>query len=101
MLLKINKSAMAGMVESIEEYLRSCHCVIWVPLAYIIRKSITVQTYGEYPMYATPDNEMISRMLHLPPEKNELLPEKDVQRIQVHMTEYKIENRMVFDILDL
>ena len=78
-LLKINKSAMAGMVESIEEYLRSCHCVIWVPLAYIIRKSITVQTYGEYPMYATPDNEMIARMLHLPPDKNKLLSEKDAQ----------------------
>ena len=47
-------------------------------LTYIIRKSITVQTYGKYPMYATPDDEMITKMLHLPPDKNKLLSEKDV-----------------------
>ena len=45
-LLKINKSDMAGMMESIEKYIRS-HCgVVRAPLAYIIRKTITVQTYG-------------------------------------------------------
>ena len=48
-LPKINTSDMAGMIESIEEYLRSHHCVIKAPLAYIIRKTITVQTYGDYP----------------------------------------------------
>ena len=36
-------------------------------------------------------------MLHLPPDKNELLPEN--QSIQVCTVEYKIDNRMVFDIL--
>ena len=66
MLSKINKSEMAVMMEAIKEYLRSCHGVIWAPLASIIRKTIKVQTYGDYPMYATPDNEMIMRMLHLP-----------------------------------
>ena len=39
-------------------------------------------------------------MLHLPPEKNKLLSEKDVQRVQVCMEEYKIDNRMVYDVLD-
>ena len=62
-------------------------------LAYIIRMSITVQTYGEYPMYATTDDEMIARMLHLPPDKNKLLPEKDVQRVHIHMAGYRIDNR--------
>ena len=39
---------------------------------------------GDYPMYATPDDKMIARMLHLPPDKNKLLSEKDVERVQVH-----------------
>ena len=37
-----------------------------VPLAYIIRKNIIVQTHGDYTKYMTPDNEMIARMLSLP-----------------------------------
>ena len=78
-LLKINKSDMAGTMEAIKEYLRSCCGVIWAPLAYIIRKTIIVHTYGMYPMYATPDDKMITRMLHLPPEKNKLLCEKEAQ----------------------
>ena len=65
-----------------------------------IRKSITVQTYDKYPMYATPNDEMIARMLHLPPDKNSLLPEKDVQRVQVCMAKYKIDNRTVYEVLD-
>ena len=72
-LPKINKSDRAGMMEAIEEYLRSCHGVMRAPLAYIIRKTILVQTYGEYPKYATPDNEMIARILHLPPDKDKIL----------------------------
>ena len=43
---------------------------------------------------------MIARMLHLPPDMNKLLSEKDVQGVQVHMAEYKIDNRTVYDILD-
>ena len=51
--------------------------VIRAPLAYIIRKTILVQTYGDNPKYATPDNEMIARMLHLPQDKNKLLSKQD------------------------
>ena len=70
MLPKINKSDMAGTMEAIEEYLRLCCGVVRAPLAYVIRKTIAVQTYGDYPMYVTLDDEMISRMLHLPSDKN-------------------------------
>ena len=52
MLPKINKSDMVGTMEAIEEYLRSCQGVVWAPLAYIIRKTIKVQTYGDYHSYA-------------------------------------------------
>ena len=97
MLLKINKSDMAGTMEAIEEL---HHGVMQAPLAHVIRKTITMQTYGNYPMYATPDNKMITRMLHLSPEKNKFLPEKDAQTVQAHMPEYKIDNRTVNDILD-
>ena len=70
-LLTINKSDMAGMMESIEEYLRSSCCVvIMAPFAYIIRKAIIVQTYDKYPTHATSDNEMIGRMLHMPRDKS-------------------------------
>ena len=47
-LPKVNKVDMAGMMESIKEYFRSCYGVIRVPLTYIITKTITVQTYGDY-----------------------------------------------------
>ena len=67
------------------------------PSAYIIRKTITVQTYGDYTMHATPDDEMIAKMS---PDKNKLLLEKDAQRVQVHTAVYKIDNRTVYDILD-
>ena len=69
MLPKIYKSEMVGMVESIKEYLRTQYGVVRAPLSYIIRKTITVQTMGDYPMYATPDSKMIARMIHLPPNK--------------------------------
>ena len=72
---KINKSDMAGIIEVSKEYLISHQSVIRAPLTYIIEKTILVQTYGDYLNYATPDNEMIARMLHLPPEKNKLLLE--------------------------
>ena len=75
-LPKINKSDMAGMVEAIQEYLRLHGDVVRAPLAYVIRKTITVQTYGDYPMYVTPDDEMITRILHLPSDKNKVHNEK-------------------------
>ena len=67
MLPKVNKADIAGKMESIQEYLRSCHAVIRAPLAYVIRKTITVQVYGDYVKYVTLDDKMIARMLHLPP----------------------------------
>ena len=56
---------MAGTIRSIEEYLRSCHGIMRVPLAYVIRKTITVQTYGDYLKYVTTDEKVIARMLAL------------------------------------
>ena len=54
MLPKINKSDMAGTMESIKEYLRSLCGVIKAPLAYVIRKTITVQTMGDLPHVCYP-----------------------------------------------
>ena len=88
------------MMESIKEYLSACCGVIKAPLAYIIRKIITVQTNGDYPMYATPDDKMIAKMLHLPLSKNKLLLESSANKVQYHTAEYVIDNRMVYDILD-
>ena len=51
-------------------------------------------------MYATPDDQMIARMLHLPPDMNKLLLERDVHKVQDHTAEYVIDNRMVYDVLD-
>ena len=48
-LPKVNKADRAGTIESIKEYLRSCHGVIRAPLAYVIRKTILIQPYGDYP----------------------------------------------------
>ena len=59
MLPKVNKADMAGTMKSIEEYLQKRHDVVRAPLAYVIRKNIIVQVYGDYPQYASPDNTMI------------------------------------------
>ena len=87
---------MAEMMESIKEYLRAQHGVIKAPLAYVIRKTITVQTNGDCPMYATPDDKMIARVLHLPLNKNKLLLESGAHKV----AEYVIDNRTVYDVLD-
>ena len=70
------------------------------PLAYVTRKNIIVEMHGDYPQYVTLDDKMIIRMLHLPPEKNELLLEHDAQSERACTAEYKIDNRSVYDILD-
>ena len=49
MLPKVNKAEMTGMMESIKEYLRSHQGVMRVPIAYVIRNTIAVQIYGDYP----------------------------------------------------
>ena len=53
-LPKVNKVDMEGMMEFIEEYLISCHGVMRAHLAYIIRKTITVQIYHDYPKLKLP-----------------------------------------------
>ena len=60
MLPKVNKADMTGMMESIKECLRSHHGVVGAPLAHIIRKTIIVLTYDDYPKYETPDYKMIA-----------------------------------------
>ena len=72
MLPKVSKVDMAGIMESIKEYLRSCHGVITVPVAYIIRKTLAVDTYGDSSNYMIPHGKMINRILHLPIDKNKL-----------------------------
>ena len=55
---------MSGMMEFIEKYLGSSQFVVRVHLAYLIRKTITIQTYDDYPKYVAPDDEMIVGMFH-------------------------------------
>ena len=98
-LPKVNKADMAGTMESIKEYLRSYCGIIRATLAYIIRKTITVQTYGDYPTYATPDDEIIARILHQPPDKGRLHDEQSAPSVKGHTAEYNIENRSVYIIL--
>ena len=74
--------------------------VVRAPLGYIIRKIIIVQTYGDHPLYATPDVELIARMLHLPADKNTTYNKQSMHSVTQHKPEYKIDNRTVYDILD-
>ena len=71
-LPKVNKADVIGTMEAINEYLRLCHAIVRTPLAYIITKTIIVQTLGNYPKYITPDNEMIARMTHPPLDEKKL-----------------------------
>ena len=71
-----------------------------MPLAYIIRKTIVVKTYADYPKYATPDNEMIFRILHLTPDNNRLYDDKSAQSVKKQTAENKTDNRDVYDVLD-
>ena len=57
-------------MEAIKEYLKSRCGVETPPLAYIIRKTVTVRTYGNYPWYATSDDKMMTRMFHITIEQN-------------------------------
>ena len=86
---------MAGMIKAIKEYLRTCHGVIRASLAYVIRKTIVVQVHGEYISYATPDDKIITKMLHLPPDKNRLKLESSKK----HTQEYEIDSRTIYNII--
>ena len=66
-------------MEVIKEYLRSHWGVVKEPLTYVMRKTIIVHTYGDYSLYATHDDEMIARMLHLPTNKNTIYNKQSVQ----------------------
>ena len=72
MLPKDNKAEMTGMINAVEENLRLHHGVVRAPFVYVIRKMMIAQTYSEYLRYVTLDDEMISRMSHLFPNKNRL-----------------------------
>ena len=82
MLPKVSKVDMAGTMESIEQCFRSHHGVVKAPLANIIKKTIIVQIYHNYHKYATSDDEMINRMLHLSPDKNKLNYEQSAQSVK-------------------
>ena len=51
-------------------------------------------------MYATHDNEIIARMLHLHLSKNKLLLQSGAHKVQDHTAEHVIDNIMVYDVLD-
>ena len=52
-LPKVNKPGMTCTMEAIKEYLRLNCGVISSPLVYIIRMTIIVQIYGDFPRYMT------------------------------------------------
>ena len=54
---------------------------------------------GDYPIYATPEDKIIARMLHLTLNKNKLLLECSANKVQDHTAEYDIDNRAVYDAL--
>ena len=100
MMTKFNKTDVERMIEAIKEYFAS-HCVvIRVLLVYVIRKTIIIQIFSDYPKYATSDDEMIARMIHLPPDKSRLLLGHNISSVREQAAEYKINNRTVYDILD-
>ena len=70
-----------------------------ITLCGVVRRSL-VQTYGDYTKYASPDDEMIARMVHLPLEQNKLQNEKSAHWVKEWTAEYKINNRSIHDILD-
>ena len=57
-----------------------------------------VKTSCDYPKCATPD-DMIARMLHLPPDKNGLHNEQNAQSVRECMAEYNIDNKNFYDNL--
>ena len=59
-----------------------------------------VQTHGDYPEYATPDDEMIAMMLQLPLDKNKLHNKKSAQSVKEHTAEYMIDNKSICGTLD-
>ena len=69
-------------------------------MAYITRKTVNVQTYGDYPSYATTDDKTVTRLLHLLSNNNKVHNEQSALSVRGLMPEYKIDNRTVYDILD-
>ena len=99
-LSKVNKSDMAGMMETIQKYLRLCCGVVRALLKYVTRETIIGQIYGDYSKYATLDNKMIAMALHLSLDKNKLNNKKVLSQSRNIWPEYEIKNRSVYEILD-
>ena len=57
-------------------------------------------TFGDYSLYATPGDETMAKMLHLPSDKNKLLHKMDAQTVWEHRSEYEKNNKTVDDIVD-
>ena len=89
LLPKVNKTNMAGMIEAIKTYLSSCYGVKRMPLTYIIRKTIVIQTDITY-LQCT-----ITMMLHLPMEQNKLCSEEAASSRKQHKVAYRINNRAI------
>ena len=68
-------------------------------MACVVTKTVTVKSQSVYPSHATPDDEMINRMLHLPSDKNKIYNKQSVQSVIQHKPENEIDNRTVYDIL--
>ena len=43
---------------------------------------------------------MITKMVHLPQDKNRLYDEQSEQSVKEHTAEYEIDNRSIYDIMD-
>ena len=82
LLPNVNKADMAKIIEAIKKFLRLCVGAVKAPLAYITKETTIVHTYGDYPKYMTPDDKMIASVLHIPPEKNNLLLEHNVHSVK-------------------
>ena len=89
MLHRINKTDMPGMIKTIKEKLRSHQCVV--------KSSSSINHQENH----SPDNDMITRMSHLPPDENKLLLEHNIHSVKEHIEEYDVDNRTVYDRSDL
>lgn len=82
----INYSDWPKTMEGILEYLRACPGTTKIPLAYVVRDTITVSPHADDPAanYHTVQDEMIARAPHLGPGNNPL-------------PTYQADNRLVWE----
>ena len=96
---QVKKANMVEMMEAIEKYLRLHHSVKRGPLSYVIRKAIIVQTYDTNSWYATPDDKIIAKMLHLLMKQNRLCKESMASSRKKHTIVYRVDN-ITNEVLD-